>query len=159
MRRHPHLAPQKCCSTLFEHRRQKPATVYRGLLPLEAADAGIFFGREAPTIEALDRLPFWSAQFHLSLHDGAKQKPFQSLLATAEFCECFANEHVMQSRSIRRSGQPTSARIPGLVQVRNQYWHGCEPPRVWLFPPPGPRRFHGAGTSIGVPERVHFTEF
>ena len=29
---------------------------YRGLEPLEAADAGIFFGREAPTIEALDRL-------------------------------------------------------------------------------------------------------
>ena len=29
---------------------------YRGLRPLEADDAGIFFGREAPTIEALDRL-------------------------------------------------------------------------------------------------------
>jgi formylglycine-generating enzyme required for sulfatase activity len=29
---------------------------YRGLLPLEAEDAGIFFGREAPIIEALDRL-------------------------------------------------------------------------------------------------------
>ncbi len=29
---------------------------YRGLLPLEAQDAGIFFGREAPTIEALDRI-------------------------------------------------------------------------------------------------------
>ncbi len=27
---------------------------YRGLLPLEAEDAGIFFGREAPIIEALD---------------------------------------------------------------------------------------------------------
>jgi WD40 repeat protein len=29
---------------------------YRGLRPLEAEDAGIFFGREAPIIEALDRL-------------------------------------------------------------------------------------------------------
>jgi tetratricopeptide (TPR) repeat protein len=29
---------------------------YRGLLPLEGGDAGIFFGREAPTIEALDRI-------------------------------------------------------------------------------------------------------
>jgi formylglycine-generating enzyme required for sulfatase activity len=29
---------------------------YRGLLPLEADDAGIFFGREAPVIDALDRL-------------------------------------------------------------------------------------------------------
>ena len=29
---------------------------YRGLKALEAEDAGIFFGREAPTIEALDRL-------------------------------------------------------------------------------------------------------
>jgi formylglycine-generating enzyme required for sulfatase activity len=29
---------------------------YRGLLALEAADAGIFFGRDAPIIEALDRL-------------------------------------------------------------------------------------------------------
>ena len=29
---------------------------YRGMRPLEAEDAGIFFGREAPTIEALDRL-------------------------------------------------------------------------------------------------------
>ncbi|MCP4304288.1 MAG: TIR domain-containing protein, partial [bacterium] len=29
---------------------------YRGLRPLEAEDAGIFFGREAPTIETLDRL-------------------------------------------------------------------------------------------------------
>ena len=29
---------------------------YRGLEPMEAEDAGIFFGREAPTIEALDRL-------------------------------------------------------------------------------------------------------
>ncbi len=29
---------------------------YRGLKPLEAEDAGIFFGREAPTIEALDKL-------------------------------------------------------------------------------------------------------
>lgn len=29
---------------------------YRGLLPLEADNAGIFFGREAPVIDALDRL-------------------------------------------------------------------------------------------------------
>lgn len=29
---------------------------YRGLRPLEAADAGIFFGREAPLIDALDQL-------------------------------------------------------------------------------------------------------
>ena len=29
---------------------------YRGMRPMEAEDAGIFFGREAPTIEALDRL-------------------------------------------------------------------------------------------------------
>jgi WD40 repeat protein len=29
---------------------------YRGLLPLEADDAGIFFGREAPVVDALDRL-------------------------------------------------------------------------------------------------------
>jgi len=29
---------------------------YRGLRPLEADDAGIFFGREAPVIEAIDRL-------------------------------------------------------------------------------------------------------
>ncbi len=29
---------------------------YRGLLPLEAEDAGIFLGRDAPIIEALDRL-------------------------------------------------------------------------------------------------------
>ena len=29
---------------------------YRGLAPMEAEDAGIFFGREAPTIEALDKL-------------------------------------------------------------------------------------------------------
>ncbi len=29
---------------------------YRGLLPLEAEDAGIFFGRDAPMVEALDRL-------------------------------------------------------------------------------------------------------
>src|SRR5262245_47805132 len=29
---------------------------YRGLKPLEGDDAGIFFGREAPTIEAIDRL-------------------------------------------------------------------------------------------------------
>ena len=29
---------------------------YRGMRPLEAEDAGIFFGREAPVIEALDRL-------------------------------------------------------------------------------------------------------
>jgi TIR domain len=29
---------------------------YRGLKPLEAEDAGIFFGREAPVIEVLDRL-------------------------------------------------------------------------------------------------------
>ncbi len=29
---------------------------YRGLAPMEAEDAGIFYGREAPTIEVLDRL-------------------------------------------------------------------------------------------------------
>jgi formylglycine-generating enzyme required for sulfatase activity len=29
---------------------------YRGLLPLEAEDAGIFFGRDSPIVEALDRL-------------------------------------------------------------------------------------------------------
>ena len=29
---------------------------YRGLKPLEAADAGIFFGRDAPIVEAIDRL-------------------------------------------------------------------------------------------------------
>jgi WD40 repeat protein len=37
-----------------ENDPQRPP--YRGLLPLESADAGIFFGREAPTIEALDRI-------------------------------------------------------------------------------------------------------
>ena len=31
-------------------------TPYRGLLPLEADDAGIFFGREGPVIDTLDRL-------------------------------------------------------------------------------------------------------
>jgi hypothetical protein len=29
---------------------------YRGLLPMEAEDAGIFFGREAPVVDVLDRL-------------------------------------------------------------------------------------------------------
>ena len=29
---------------------------YRGLRPLEAEDAGIFFGRDGPIVEALDRL-------------------------------------------------------------------------------------------------------
>jgi len=29
---------------------------YRGLLPLEAEDAGIFFGRDAPIVEALEKL-------------------------------------------------------------------------------------------------------
>ena len=29
---------------------------YRGLRPLEAEDAGVFFGRDGPTVEALDRL-------------------------------------------------------------------------------------------------------
>ncbi|MEM9765462.1 MAG: toll/interleukin-1 receptor domain-containing protein, partial [Pseudomonadota bacterium] len=29
---------------------------YRGLLPLDAADAGIFFGRDAPTVAAIDKL-------------------------------------------------------------------------------------------------------
>ena len=37
-----------------EHNPNRPP--YRGLLPLEADDAGIFFGRNAPIIEALDRL-------------------------------------------------------------------------------------------------------
>jgi WD40 repeat protein len=37
-----------------EHDPKRPP--YRGLLPLESPDAGIFFGREAPTIEALDRI-------------------------------------------------------------------------------------------------------
>ena len=44
---------------------------FRGLKPLEADDAGIFFGREAPVIEAIDRLrglrqatpPRWMASF------------------------------------------------------------------------------------------------
>lgn len=34
--------------------RERPP--YRGLRPLEADDAGIFFGRDAPVVEALDRL-------------------------------------------------------------------------------------------------------
>jgi len=33
----------------------KKRSPYRGLKPLESADAGIFFGRDAPIIEALDR--------------------------------------------------------------------------------------------------------
>ena len=37
-----------------EHDPKRPP--YRGLRPLEAEDAGIFFGREAPVIEAIDRL-------------------------------------------------------------------------------------------------------
>jgi hypothetical protein len=37
-----------------EHDRNR--SPYRGLKPLEAEDSGIFFGREAPTIEAIDRL-------------------------------------------------------------------------------------------------------
>lgn len=37
-----------------EHDPDRPP--YRGLKPLEAEDAGIFFGREAPVVEALDRL-------------------------------------------------------------------------------------------------------
>jgi WD40 repeat protein len=36
------------------HEPKRPP--YRGLKPLEAEDAGIFFGREAPIVEALDRL-------------------------------------------------------------------------------------------------------
>jgi hypothetical protein len=35
--------------------RQEPIT-YRGLKPLEADDAGIYFGREAPTVNAIDQL-------------------------------------------------------------------------------------------------------
>jgi formylglycine-generating enzyme required for sulfatase activity len=37
-----------------EHDANRPP--YRGLMPLEAEDAGIFFGREGPIVEALDRL-------------------------------------------------------------------------------------------------------
>ena len=37
-----------------EHDPDRPP--YRGLRPLEAEDAGIFFGREAPIVEALDRV-------------------------------------------------------------------------------------------------------
>ena len=37
-----------------EDDRERPP--YRGLLPMEAGDAGIFFGREAPIIATLDRL-------------------------------------------------------------------------------------------------------
>lgn len=36
--------------------REPMRSPYRGLRPLEADDAGIFFGREAPVIEAIDRL-------------------------------------------------------------------------------------------------------
>ena len=36
------------------HDQNRPP--YRGLRPLEAEDAGIFFGRDAPIVEALDRL-------------------------------------------------------------------------------------------------------
>ena len=36
--------------------RSRTAPPYRGLRPLEADDAGIFFGREAPIVEALDPL-------------------------------------------------------------------------------------------------------
>jgi hypothetical protein len=35
---------------------EKDRAPYRGLKPLEAADAGIFFGRDAPIVEATDRL-------------------------------------------------------------------------------------------------------
>jgi WD40 repeat protein len=37
-----------------DHAPDRPP--YRGLLPLETEDAGIFFGRDAPIVEALDRL-------------------------------------------------------------------------------------------------------
>lgn len=37
-----------------EHDSERPP--YRGLKPLEAEDAGIFFGREGPIVEVLDRL-------------------------------------------------------------------------------------------------------
>lgn len=37
-----------------EHDPKRPP--YRGLRPLEADDAGIFFGREAPVIDAIDRM-------------------------------------------------------------------------------------------------------
>jgi TIR domain len=36
--------------------REANRAPYRGLKPLEAADAGIFFGRDAPIVEAIDRL-------------------------------------------------------------------------------------------------------
>jgi AAA ATPase domain len=35
---------------------EKDRAPYRGLRPLESADAGIFFGRDAPIVEATDRL-------------------------------------------------------------------------------------------------------
>src|SRR5262249_11381028 len=37
-----------------DHDPKRPP--YRGLRPLEAGDAGIFFGREAPVVQAIDRL-------------------------------------------------------------------------------------------------------
>ena len=47
---------------------------YRGLEPLEAVDAGIFFGRDAPVIEALDALR--------ALRDGASPRLFVILGAS-----------------------------------------------------------------------------
>ena len=43
-------------SSLGRQTATRTVPPYRGLRPLEAEDAGIFFGRDAPIVEALDRL-------------------------------------------------------------------------------------------------------
>jgi hypothetical protein len=51
-----------------------------------------------------------------------------------------------------------------MVKPRDRFWEGnrASALRVWLFPPQAQGALTGAGrkpSGIGVPERVHFTEF
>ena len=69
---------------------------YRGLKPLEAEDAGIFFGRDAPIIEAIDRLR--------RLHGGAPPRLFVLLGASGAGKSSFLRAGILP-RLTREDGQ------------------------------------------------------
>jgi hypothetical protein len=82
---------------------------YRGLKPLEADDAGIFFGRDAPVIEALDRLR--------GLREAAPPRLLVILGASGAGKSSFLRAGLLPRHNVFNGSRPISCSICRLVRT------------------------------------------
>lgn len=101
---------------------------YRGLLPLEADDAGIFFGRDAAVIEALDRLRGLceAAQPRLLVVLGASGAGKSSFLRAGLFPRLVRDDRHFLPLPIIRTGRAAISSESGLLRALEQAFEGAK---------------------------------